>query len=310
MKYLKGLRPSGSMVVAIIALVVAATGTAFAAATITTNDIVNGAVSSKKVKDRSLKSKDLSNQAKRQLAGPAGPQGPAGPAGPQGQPGPASPAEYTNPQWATIHRNTIGSPDVALEGATATPPFGDGALAMSVEGTPRSANNSLAEQATFGNETDFAGDPLNGISEVGFHVYQTGENNGRGTPNMPAIKLEIDPNLTATSSNFSTLQVLVPNSAANQWSGYIDGTEVAASPSGSGWIMSGAAGTATGCLLADPCTFDEMQTALADGGDEASVLTVAVGKGRDYAWSGMVDGLRINGTVYDFEPFGVQETTP
>lgn len=30
-------------------------------------------------------------------------------------------------------------------------------------------------------------------------------------------------------------------------------------------------------------------------------------KGRDYAWQGAVDGLRINGSVFDFEPFGVEE---
>jgi hypothetical protein len=36
----------------------------------------------------------------------------------------------------------------------------------------------------------------------------------------------------------------------------------------------------------------------------------AIKFGRDYAWSGAVDGLRINGAVFDFEPFGVQTTTP
>jgi hypothetical protein len=49
-----------------------------------------------------------------------------------------------------------------------------------------------------------------------------------------------------------------------------------------------------------------VKTALANG-TGAKILTVAVGKGRDYAWVGAVDGLTINGTVYDFEPFGVQE---
>jgi hypothetical protein len=31
-----------------------------------------------------------------------------------------------------------------------------------------------------------------------------------------------------------------------------------------------------------------------------------VSKGRDFAWQGAVDGLRINGTIYDFEPLGVK----
>jgi hypothetical protein len=28
-------------------------------------------------------------------------------------------------------------------------------------------------------------------------------------------------------------------------------------------------------------------------------------KGTDYAWQGAIDGLVINSTMYDFEPFGV-----
>jgi hypothetical protein len=44
---------------------------------------------------------------------------------------------------------------------------------------------------------------------------------------------------------------------------------------------------------------------LDDGGDPATILSAAVTKGRDYAWQGAVDGLRINGTVFDFEENGV-----
>ena len=44
---------------------------------------------------------------------------------------------------------------------------------------------------------------------------------------------------------------------------------------------------------------------LNDGGDPATVLSVAITKGRDQEWHGAVDGLRINGTVYDFEESGV-----
>jgi hypothetical protein len=35
-------------------------------------------------------------------------------------------------------------------------------------------------------------------------------------------------------------------------------------------------------------------------------FSVQISKGRDFAFSGMVDGLRINDTLYDFEPFGVE----
>jgi hypothetical protein len=41
-------------------------------------------------------------------------------------------------------------------------------------------------------------------------------------------------------------------------------------------------------------------------GTGAKIISVAVGKGRDYAWQGAVDGLRINSTIYDFEPLGVK----
>ncbi len=82
-----------------------------------------------------------------------------------------------------------------------------------------------------------------------------------------------------------------------------------ASPTGTGFILSGAEGTATGCTLATPCTFSALKTAL-QAGTGAKILTVGITKGRDFAWQGAVDGLRVNGTVYDFEPFGVQETTP
>ena len=34
-----------------------------------------------------------------------------------------------------------------------------------------------------------------------------------------------------------------------------------------------------------------------------------VTKGRDFAWQGAIDGLNINGTVYDFEETGVTAST-
>ncbi len=48
-------------------------------------------------------------------------------------------------------------------------------------------------------------------------------------------------------------------------------------------------------------------TALNDGGDTPTVLTVAITKGRDNMWIGAVDGLRLNTKVYDFERDGVKE---
>ena len=58
------------------------------------------------------------------------------------------------------------------------------------------------------------------------------------------------------------------------------------------------------------CTFSELQDALDDGGDPATILSASITKGRDFAFGGAVDGLRINDTVYDFEETGVFTTTP
>jgi hypothetical protein len=87
MKYLKGLRPTPSMVVSIIALVVATAGGAYAAATITGSDIVNNSLSSKKVKDNTLKAKDLNKKFLASLEGSDGTNGANGAAGAAGAAG-------------------------------------------------------------------------------------------------------------------------------------------------------------------------------------------------------------------------------
>ena len=56
------------------------------------------------------------------------------------------------------------------------------------------------------------------------------------------------------------------------------------------------------------CTFAELLTALDDGAPAALIGTVGISKGTDNAFSGAVDALQINDTVYDFEPNGVFET--
>jgi hypothetical protein len=84
---LSRLRPKPGVVLGAIAVFFAIGGIGYAAATVGTNDIKNGAVTkkklhknaviSKKVKNHSLKRVDLAFNA----VGPTGPQGPAGPAG-------------------------------------------------------------------------------------------------------------------------------------------------------------------------------------------------------------------------------------
>jgi hypothetical protein len=215
--------------------------------------------------------------------------------------------------WGVITRNTIGSPVAALRdgpfgsfgvtGTAAQPPYGQGSLGIEVA----DHSTSLApqsEKADFGNEVDFYGNPVLGLTKVGFHVFQTGENITYGGPtNMPNIRFEIDPNLTATDT-YSTL-VWVPDAApvatTNSWSPFIDATSTGY------WYLTGAAGTLTGCTQSLPhCSFADVKTRLDNGGDKPIIYSVAVGKGRDSMWIGAVDGLRINQNIYDFEADGVR----
>lgn len=89
-------RPTPSLIVSVTALVVALGGTSYAAIQIGTKDLANGAVTSSKIKNKTIKTKDLSPTTVTALkgqtgpAGPAGARGPAGPAGPAGAAGPAA----------------------------------------------------------------------------------------------------------------------------------------------------------------------------------------------------------------------------
>lgn len=77
MSRLRRYRPSGSMLVAVIALVMALTGSAVAASLITSKQIKNG----------TIQTVDISKKAKKALKGARGKTGPAGPQGAQGLPG-------------------------------------------------------------------------------------------------------------------------------------------------------------------------------------------------------------------------------
>ena len=75
-------RPSLSLVISVVALVVAMGGTSYAAGLIGTRDLQNGAVTSGKIQDNTLKSVDVRDRSlkAKDFAGglPAGPQGPRG----------------------------------------------------------------------------------------------------------------------------------------------------------------------------------------------------------------------------------------
>src|ERR671933_2158737 len=95
-------RPSPSMVVASLALLFALTGTGIAAVTalprnsVGTAQLRNNAVTSSKVRNRSLLARDFKRgQLPRGPIGPAGQPGPPGSPGTRGPTGPAGPAAGT-----------------------------------------------------------------------------------------------------------------------------------------------------------------------------------------------------------------------
>jgi Collagen triple helix repeat (20 copies) len=239
--------------------------------------------------------------------GDQGPQGPRGPQGPQGNPGPpGSDADLPDSgAWGPVDRNIIGSPEQELRSgpfgrtsptAVTGPPAGTGSLNLAVQGAPAFADSAQQEKSAFGNEVDYFGDPLSGITQVGFAVFTTGENNGRGNPNMPSIQFEVDRNGIATGGapGFSTLNFQPSsNSTANQWS-----TIDADAASTGWWYSSNAGGT---CRIDNPCTFADAKAEFPN----AEILTVMISKGRDFAWQGAVDALQLNDAVIDFEEHGV-----
>ncbi|WP_254407204.1 hypothetical protein [Streptomyces sp. GMY02] len=208
-----------------------------------------------------------------------------------------------------ITRNTIGSPVAALRygpygsfgvtGPSSRPPYGQGSLGIEVADDSTSLNPP-SEKADFGNEVDFFGDSVLALKQVGFRVFQTNENVGYGgAENMPNIRFEIDPNLSALpADNYSTM-VWVPDAApvTNRWSPFIDATTTGY------WYLTG---NETSCTQAAECSFQELKASLDDGGAKPTIYTASIGKGRDYMWIGAVDGLRINREIYDFEPNGVR----
>jgi hypothetical protein len=238
--------------------------------------------------------------------GEGGGQGPPGAQGNPGQAG-ANGAAAVGAHWGPVARNTTGTSSTDLRNGpfvrvsateVSAPPFGDGSLGINV---------AQGQKASFGNEVDFTGDPVSGLDEVGFRVFQTGENTGNNpnSRNLPNITFEVDPNLASNATNFSSL-VWVPDGTGvlNRWSDFLDATSTGE------WYLTGAAGTATGCNQTTRCDFDEVKTSLADGGDAAVILTATVVKGTDSNWVGAVDGLQINDEVFDFELFGTVTRTP
>jgi hypothetical protein len=324
-----------TIVIAVVALVVGVSSGAVAAKLITGKDIKDNTVTSADIKNGTLVTKDLKqnaingNRLKKGTVNGAKLQG-GTVAGAKLKPGSVGNGKLADgavtsnkiadgtigpndlsttafgPNWSIVDRNVIGNGDSYLRAGPSfqlgtqlsQPPLGVGSLGI--------RTGSGNDKAAFGDQVDFSGDPFTSaaITTLGYSVFTTGENiTAGGAGNLPNLQFEINPNLAAdTTDVFSTANFIPPGQSPG-WSP-IDAI-------GTGeWFLTGVTGTLTGCTQATTCTFAEMMTALNDGGDPASILTVQFSKGRDNAFSGAVDALKIDADTFDFEPFGVTVTTP
>ena len=179
---LRPKRPSASMIVAGLALFVGLGGGAYAATQINGNQIQDGTISSKKL---TLPAQGILNHS-------------------------------VGAHWGVIDRNTIGSAvadlragpygSFAFTGRSAQPPSGVGSLGIQVSDNATSGSPA-AEKVAFGNEVDFLGNPVSGLSDVGFRVFQTSENAAINPRNMPNITLEINPRVVGAGSYTSMVWV-------------------------------------------------------------------------------------------------------
>ena len=298
-------------------------GSATAARLITGKDIRDGSITARDIRQAGISLNRLSKGTQRllrttsansfsgnsQSAGPKGDKGDTGPAGPQGPKGDkgdpgASGDTASTGNWGIIDRNTIGSPDQELRSGPGAPPHGTGSLNLAVQGNGNGSSSdpdfTPQEKSSFGNETDFNGQALSSITQVGFWVFETGEDASRGNPNMPNIAIEVF--RQGGTSGFSTLVFSPANSASNRWSDYIDGTTTAPNNAGPiGWYYTGSGNT---CNINNPCNFADAKAEYPD----ATIISIAVTKGRDFSWQGAIDALRINSRLFDFEEKGVKQS--
>lgn len=294
-------RPLPVIAVGVLAVALIGGGTAVAADLVTGNDVKDGSLRVQDLSDRAVarlqKGGDSGDTGVRGLKGTTGAKGDHGAPGSKGADGSkgdhgtkGDDATFVGPNWSIVDRNVIGNGDSYLRAGPDNAPMGQGSLGI--------RTGASSDAANFGNQVDFQGDLVSDLNRVGYWVFTTGENRATSVGNLPNVKFEIDPNLTA--SNFSTL-VFVPNAVPAGW------TEIDAAVATTGyWYLTGSGGTDSGCTQATACSFAAAKAAL----PAATIYTVQVGKGRDWAFSGAVDALRINKKVYDFEPFGVIARTP
>ena len=164
-----------------IAVVLAMTGSAVAGSLITSAQIKNGTIQNKDIKKGTIALNRLTPGAQAAIkragqAGATGATGATGAAGATGAQGPQGTSVQGSPgpvlssgNWGIVNRNTIGSPTADLRSGPVD------AAGRHGRAEPH-ASRTAREKVAFGNEVDFAGDLVEDLTEVGFHVFTTGEN--------------------------------------------------------------------------------------------------------------------------------------
>lgn len=273
-------------------------------------DIKPHTITATQVKHHSLIKNDLTRHAiaslrgktgKTGAKGATGARGPAGPKGDKGDPG--APATFSPLPWGVIGRNTIGSPVAQYRVGPGTPPKGIGSIGFEVAGPPSGGSTTDAEKISFGVAgSDFATETgvthPQDITTLTYGAYDDFDTIGAAPI---GLTIESDPDINTSGGTAINFTSLVYNPAPTA-SGDEDVWKTDDAMSGATWDATGAAGTATGCTLASPCTYSDLMSKL---GPNASIITFALSKGRDNAYNGDVDNLVVNSKTFDFEPLGV-----
>jgi hypothetical protein len=134
-------RPSPALIVALVALLVASSGTATAALVMTGKNIQDGTITAKDVKNRTLGTKKLTKKAVSSLKGqrgPAGPQGLAGPGGATGVQGVQGPKGDTGAAGPQGPKGDTGVAQVTTR---------TGAIAFTANGTAEHKDHAVMCQA-------------------------------------------------------------------------------------------------------------------------------------------------------------------
>jgi hypothetical protein len=264
-----------------------------------TSDLANGAVTSAKITDGQVMTRDLADNSvtSAKIRNGTIALGDLSAAARQ-----SLKTTYAGPNWSIVDRSVRGNgdsylragPSAAAGGHSTEPPYGIGSLGMRVGAT--------SDKAVFGNQVAFGGMPLSDITTLSYWVFSSSD------AVSPNLQFEINPNLASLpGTTFTTLSFENPAKPANAW------TKIHPLM-GARWVMTGAAGTQTGCTQAARCTWDDVLTRLADdnNGTPAAIsfsVQFNIGTGAP-ALSAAVDGLQVNDHVYDFEPFGVSVVAP